>query len=31
MIYRKDIVLIFEFDSDGKLTSYSKKEYLTFF
>ena len=31
MIYRKDIVLIFEFDSDGKLISYSKKEALTFF
>jgi hypothetical protein len=31
MIYRKDIVLIFEFDSEGKLTSYSNTEYLTFF
>jgi len=31
MIYRKDMVLIFDFDSDGKLISYSKKVYLTFF
>lgn len=31
MIYRKDLVLIFDFDSDGKLISYSKKVYLTFF
>jgi hypothetical protein len=31
MIYHKDVVLIFEFDSDGRLVSYSKKEYLTFF
>jgi len=31
MVYRKDMVLIFDFDSDGKLISYSKKVYLTFF
>jgi hypothetical protein len=31
MIYRKDMVLIFDFDSDGKLISHSKKVYLTFF
>jgi hypothetical protein len=31
MIYHKDMVLIFDFDSDGKLISYSKKVYLTFF
>ena len=31
MIYRKDIILIFEFGSDGKLKSFSKNEYLTFF
>ena len=30
LIYRKDIVLDFEFDPSGKLLSYSKKEYLTF-
>ena len=30
MTYRKDIVLIFDFDSDGKLISYSKNVYLTF-
>jgi hypothetical protein len=30
LIYRKDIVLDFEFDTSGKLLSYSKKEYLTF-
>ena len=29
MIYRKDVVLIF--DSDGELISYSEKVYLTFF
>jgi len=31
MIYRKDVILIFDFDSDGKLISYSKKVYLSFF
>jgi hypothetical protein len=31
MVYQKDVVLTFEFNSDGKLKSYSKKEYLTFF
>jgi hypothetical protein len=31
LIYRKDMVLIFDFDSGGKLISYSKKVYLTFF
>jgi hypothetical protein len=31
MIYRKDMILIFDFDSDGELISYSKKVYLTFF
>jgi len=30
LIYRKDIVIDFEFDPNGKLVSYSKKEYLTF-
>jgi hypothetical protein len=30
LIYRKDIVLDFEFDPSGRLLSYSKKEYLTF-
>jgi len=30
MIYRKDIVITFEFSSDGKLLSYSTKEFLTF-
>jgi hypothetical protein len=30
MIYRKDIVITFEFSPDGKLLSYSAKEYLTF-
>jgi len=30
MIYRKDIVITFEFSADGKLLSYSTKEYLTF-
>jgi hypothetical protein len=30
LIYRKDIILIFEFDLDGRLKSYSKKEHLTF-
>jgi hypothetical protein len=30
MIYSKDIVLIFDFDTDGRLISYSKKVYLTF-
>jgi hypothetical protein len=31
MIYGKDIVLIFQFDSNGKLLSYSKQETMTFF
>lgn len=30
MIYKKDIVLTFEFDSDGRLASHSMKVYLTF-
>ena len=30
MVYRKDIVITFEFSSDGKLKSYATKEYLTF-
>ena len=30
MMYRKDIVITFEFSPDGKLVSYSTKEYLTF-
>ncbi len=30
LIYRKDIVLTFEFDSEGKLLSHSMKVYLTF-
>jgi hypothetical protein len=30
LIYRKDIVLDFEFDANGRLLSLSKKEYLTF-
>jgi len=31
LIYRKDIILDFEFDASGRLLSCSKKEYLTFF
>lgn len=30
LIYRKDIVLDFEFDPSGRLLTFSKKEYLTF-
>jgi hypothetical protein len=30
MVYRKDIVITFEFSPDGQLLSYSSKEYLTF-
>lgn len=30
LIYRKDIVLDFEFDANARLLSYTKKEYLTF-
>jgi hypothetical protein len=30
LIYRKDIVLDFEFDASGKLLAFSKQEYLTF-
>ena len=30
LIYRKDIILDFEFDSSGKLLSFSKKVYLSF-
>jgi hypothetical protein len=30
LIYRKDIVLDFEFDAGGRLLSFSNKEYLTF-
>jgi hypothetical protein len=29
-IYRKDIVMTFEFSPDGRLLSYSTKEYFTF-
>jgi hypothetical protein len=29
LIFRKDIVLDFEFDTNGKLLSFSKQEYLT--
>ena len=31
MIYRKDMVLSFDFDAQGRLISYAKKVYLTFF
>ena len=31
MVYRKDIIVTFKFSPDGKLLSYSTKEYLTFF
>jgi hypothetical protein len=31
IIYRKDIVVSFNFDAQGRLSSYSTKEYLTFF
>ncbi len=31
MSYHKDVILTFEFDSDGKLLSYTRKEFLTFF
>ena len=31
MVYCKDIIITFELSSDGKLLSYSTKEYLTFF
>lgn len=31
LVYRKDIVLDFEFDANGRLLSFSKKEYLTGF
>jgi hypothetical protein len=31
MVYCKDIIIMFEFSSEGKLSSYSTKEYLTFF
>jgi len=30
IIYRRDVVLIFEFDSAGRLLSYTSKEYLSF-
>jgi len=30
LIYRRDIVLDFEFDPTGRLMSYSKKEFLSF-
>ncbi len=30
LIYRKDIILDFEFDANGRLLSFSKKVYLTF-
>jgi hypothetical protein len=31
IIYRKDIVVTFNFDAQGRLTSSSTKEYLSFF
>lgn len=31
MVYRKDVILTFEIGADGRLSSWSKKEYLTFF
>jgi hypothetical protein len=31
LIYRKDVILTFEIGTDGRLSSWSKKEYLTFF
>lgn len=31
LVYRKDIALEFEFDANGRLLSFSKKEYLTGF
>jgi hypothetical protein len=30
LVYRKDIVITFDFSADGKLLSYSTREYLTF-
>jgi len=30
LIYRKDIILDFEFDASGRLLCFSKKEYLSF-
>ena len=30
LVYRKDIVITFDFAADGKLLSYSTREYLTF-
>lgn len=30
MVYKKDVVLIFDFDAEAKLRSYSMKVYLTF-
>jgi hypothetical protein len=30
MIYRKDVILIFEFDSQDRLVSHSAKSYFTF-
>jgi len=30
MIYREDVIVIFEFDSAGKLISHSMKVYLGF-
>jgi len=29
LIFRRDIILDFEFDANGKLLSFSQKEYLT--
>jgi hypothetical protein len=29
LIFRKDIILDFEFDTNGRLVAFSKKEYLT--
>jgi hypothetical protein len=30
MVYRKDVILTFDFSPEGKLLSFSTKEYLTF-
>jgi hypothetical protein len=31
MIYKKDVILTFDFDSDGRLLSHTRNEYFTFF
>jgi len=30
LIYRKDVILDFEFDQSGRMLSYSEKVYLSF-